>query len=178
MPEPLSNEEAFCVLEPYFIAARGFFVAYCERIGLDSAGVAKTRFECSPEMHDTDRHYAGTTLDGRKVLVAPEMADLPEDTVSAIMAHEFGHVIDHQFPAHFVLVEGELLFVGDVAPTDARAEQARIARMRQWQKRSHHEIEVVADLIAKEAIGSRIGYSGKCMLQGLNRGVPRPKELR
>ncbi len=40
------------------------------------------------------------------------------------------------------------------------------------------EIEVIADLIAQAAIGSRIGYSGKCMLQGLNRGVPRPEGLR
>lgn len=178
MSEPLSNEEAYCVLEPYFVAARGFFVTYCDSLGLDSKGVAKTRFECSPEMHDTERHFAGTTLDGRKVLCAPEMADLPEDTVSAIMAHEFGHVVDHQFPAHFVVVDGQLHFVGDVEPSNPRAEQARIARMRQWNKRTAHEIEVIADLIAQAAIGSRIGYSGKCMLQGLNRGVPRPEGLR
>lgn len=178
MSEPLSSEEAYCVLEPYFVAARGFFVVYCEKLGLDSKCIEKTRFECSPEVHDDERHFAGTTLDGRKVLCAPEMADLPEDTVSAIMAHEFGHVVDHQFPAQFVVVDDDLVFLGDVEPSNPRAEQARIARMRQWNKRTHHEIEVVADHIAQAAIGSRIGYSGKCMLQGLNRGVPRPEGLR
>jgi len=173
----ISKEEAFCVIEPFFVAAQILFVQYCKDLGLDDR-IKSTRLECSEEIHDTDRHFAGTTLDGRKVLVAPEMAELPEDTVAAIMAHEFGHVVDHQFPAYFVCVEDELVFVGDVDVSTPRGAQAKVARMRQWEKRPVDELERLADLIAHQATGSRIGYSGKCLLQGLNRGTPRPKGLR
>lgn len=174
---PRGNDEAYAILEPYFLAARELFTKYCEDLGL-GRGVEKTSFECRSEMHDTERHFAGTTEDGKKVLAAPEMADLPEDTVAAIFAHEFGHAVDHRYPSYFILYEGELVYVGPVEGEDKRAEQARVARMRQWDRRGYHEVEVVADKIAEAVTGSRIGYSGKCMLQGLNRGVPRPEHLR
>lgn len=171
------NEEAHAILEPYFLAAREMFAEYCEKLGLGSE-VQNTSFECWKAMHDTERHYAGTSPDGRKIYAAPEMADLPEDTVAALFAHEFGHVVDHRYPSMFVLVEEQLVFVGSVEGEDKRAEQARIARMRQWSRRKYDEVEVVADKVAEEVTGSRIGYSGPCMLQGLNRGVPRPEGLR
>lgn len=173
-----SNDEAHAILEPYFLAARELFAKYCDDLGLDGREVAKTKFECRSEMHDTERHFAGTTLDGRKVLAAPEMADLPEDTVAAIFAHEFGHVVDHRYPSFFVFSEERLIYVGPVEGEDRRAEQARVARMKQWDRRNYHEVEVTADLLAEAVTGSRIGYSGKCMLQGLNRGVARPEKLR
>ena len=173
----LSNEEAHAVLEPYFFVARRLFTEYCEGVGLGDA-VRKTKFECREDIHDTDRHFAATTLDGRKVLAAPELADLSEDIVAAIFAHEFGHVLDHLYPTCFVCAEEELVFVGLVPEEgDARADQTRLARMRQWEAREDHVIEVTADLIAEQVTGSRIGYSGACMLQGLNRGVVRPKDL-
>lgn len=177
MGRTVSKEEAFYVMEPYFVAARSLFVEYCATLGLDDQ-VKKTRLECSSDVRDSERHFAGTTLDGKKVVVAPEMAELPEDTVAAIMAHEFGHVVDHLYPAQFVCVEEQLMFVGDVDVSEPRGIQAKMARMRQWEKRPYHEIELLADLIAEQATGSRIGYCGKCLLQGLNRGIPRPKNLR
>lgn len=164
-------------MEPYFIAARTLFVEYCEQRGLGAA-VKDTKFECRSEMHDTPRHFAGTSLDGRKVLAAPELAELPEDNVAAIFAHEFGHVVDHRFPGRFVYADEELVLVAEVPEGVHRGDQARVARMRQWEAREDDEIERVADAIAEQATGQRIGYSGPCMLQGLNRGVERPRDLR
>lgn len=175
--ESLTEEQAFAVLEPYFIAARSLFIAYCEQRGLGDV-VKTTQFECRPDMHDTDRHFAGTTLDGRKVCAAPELAELPEDNVAAILAHEFGHVVDHRYPGRFVYADEELVLLAEVPEGAHRGDQARVARMKQWEGRDDDEIERVADAIAEQATGQQIGYSGPCMLQGLNRGKPRPKGLR
>lgn len=173
----LSCEEAFAVLEPYFLVARSIFTAYCIQRGLGDA-VKATQFECRPDMHDTERHFAGTTLDGRKVCAAPEMANLPEDTVAAILAHEFGHVLDHRYPGCFVCAREELVFVAAVAEEGDRGDQTRVARMQQWTARGEDEIELVADLVAEKATGIRIGYTGPCMLQAMNRGRSRPLGLR
>jgi len=187
--EPCNNVavdkgSAQVILEPYFIAARDEFLIFCEEQELGNV-VKKTCLECHAEAHDTERHFAGTSTDGRLIVVAPQMADLPEDTVGAIFAHEFGHVVDHLYPGRFVVenAEGpspELVFLRDEAFDDEnpRKVQSRIARIRQWEARSEHEIEVTADLIAERVLGHRIGYEGPCMLQGFNRGVRRPKKLR
>ena len=75
----------------------------------------------------------------------------------------------------FVIVQDELVcYPDEYDANDARTGQSRIARMRQWQARTHHEIELTADLIAEQVLGHRIGYSGPCMLQSFNRGVPPP----
>lgn len=171
----ISDEEAYAILEPYFVVARKICTEYCQGLGLGD-GVKNTKFECRRDIHDSERHFAATTLDGRKVLAAPELADLSEDTVAAIFAHEFGHVLDHLYPTCFVCVEEELVFVGKV-PDGEHSDQTRIARMKQWEGRDDHTVEVTADLIAEQVTGSRIGYEGPCMLQGLNRGVKRPKHL-
>lgn len=173
---PLSVEEAHVILEPYFLAARDLFTSFCEAKGLGDA-VSRTRFECRTDVHDTERHFAGATTDGKLIVLAVEMPDLPEDTVAAIVAHEFGHIVDHLYPGQFQLIDEELVLLADPAG-DARAEYVRSARYRQWSARDYHSVELAADRIAEQAIGSRIGYSGKCMLQGLNRGVPRPRNLR
>ncbi len=166
---PLSEEEAFAVLEPYFKAASGLYEEYCERIGMP---FKRVRLECRTDMHDTPRHFAGASTDGRLIAVAPHMADLPEDTVAAIFAHEFGHIIDHQNPGVFALRGEELV---RHRGTD---EKHLIARMKQWDARDYDAVEITADLIAQQVIGKRIGYSGPCLLQGFDRGVPRPRGLR
>lgn len=171
------DDDAYAVLEPYFLVARQIFVDYCEEKGLGK-GVERTTFECREDIHDSPRHFAAASVDGRKIYAAPELADQSEDTVAAIFAHEFGHICDHRYPAHWVLVDEKLVFLGSVEPNDKRSEQARVARMRQWEKRDDHEVEVLADKIAEDATGSRIGYCGPCMLQGLNRGTPRSKDIR
>lgn len=168
----LTDEAAFAVLEPYFLAAKSVFEDYCVERGLGTQ-IRKTQFECRRDIHDSERHFAATSVDGLKVFAAPELADLPEDTVAAIFAHEFGHVVDHLYPGRYLVVEEELCFF-EVEPVD----EVRVARVRQWRKRDDDEVELAADMIAEQATGHRIGYSGPCMLQGLNRGVPRPKGLR
>jgi len=177
----LSEAEAYAILEPYFLAAKEVYAEYTLKLGLGK-GIRRTRLECRAEMHDTERHFAGATTDGRLIAVAPEMAELPEDTVAAIFAHEFGHVVDHLHPGRFVLEESEesLIYVPECEyrVEDLRTAQVRVASMRQWEAREEDVIELTADLIAEQAIGHRIGYSGACMLQGFNRGKRRPKGLR
>lgn len=173
---------ARAILEPYFVAVREEFLTFClaQKLGTE---IRKTKFECRSEVRDSERHFAATTTDGRLVVAAPDLADLPEDTVGAILAHEFGHVVDHLYPGRFLVAEeeGELIFFKDEIsynPKDERTAQVRVARMRQWEARSDHEVELTADLIVEQVLGHRVGYSGLCMLQGFNRGVRRPKELR
>lgn len=173
----LSVEEAYMVLEPYYLSAQVIFIEYCQELQLGPE-IKKTQLECRPEMHDGGRHFAGTTLDGKLVCVAPELAELPEGTVAAIFAHELGHAVDHLHPGRFFWDGEELVFVKDSIGEDPRQQQARVARMKRWESRSEDEIELVADLIAEQATGNRIGYTGPCLLQDLNRGVRRPKGLR
>jgi hypothetical protein len=173
------EEEALVIIEPYFEAAREVYGAFYEASGLDSKGLMKLRLECSPEMHDTPRHFAGASVDGRKIVVAPEIVLLPEDTVAAILAHEFGHITDFLHAGRFVcdVVDRKLGFLREGAEDDYRTARTRVARMRQWRSREDHVIEVTADLIAEVVIGKPIGYAGPCLLQGFDRGVPRPPTL-
>ncbi len=167
------------ILEPYFEAAREIYVEYAKSHGLSVKPLKRVRLACRRDMHDTDRHFAGASEDGTLIAAAPEMVDLPEDTVAAIFAHEFGHILDFQNPSKFScdVGEGQLLCLADLGEGE-REDRTRVARMRQWSKRDAHEVELTADLIAEQVIGVRIGYSGPCMLQGFGRGVPRPKKLR
>lgn len=175
----LAPEVAYAILEPYFEAAREAFIEYLKSIDLPTKGLKSVRLECSPDMHDTPRHFAGASEDGRVIAVAPQMVNLHEDTVAAILSHEFGHIVDFLNPATFSCIpeEGVLLRLKDLGQGE-RADRTRVARMRQWERRDAHCVELTADLIAEQAIGVRIGYSGPCMLQGFGRGVPRPKALR
>jgi hypothetical protein len=167
-------------LEPYFEAAREVYLEFAEARGLSVAGLRRVKLECGLDMHDTPRHFAGASTDGSRIRLAPHMVDLPEDTVAAIIAHEFGHIVDYLNPAAFVcnVEESSLILITEQHEDEKRADKTRIARVRQWDARDDHSIELTADLIAQEVIGKRIGYSGPCMLQGFARGVPRPTKLR
>lgn len=173
----MDETAAQAILEPYFFAAREEFHKFCvdQKLGNE---VRRTRFECEGVVHDTPRHFAGTTLDGRLVVAALELADLPEDTVAAIFAHEFGHVVDHLYPGRFGLAREELVFYREVDLQNEKAGKARVARAKQWEGRSADEVELTADLLVERVLGHRVGYSGPCMLQGFNRGMRRPRGLR
>lgn len=164
-------DEAFAILEPYFLAVRAHFIGSCP-------SVKKVSLDVTREMHDTARHFAG--WNGRSVLVAPEMVQLPEETVLAILSHEFGHAVDFLHPGAYVLVDGEgLVRQGEVTGKDKRAEQARVARARRWEKRDDDTVERTADAIAEMVTGQSIGYAGPCLLQTFGAGVrPRPEGLR
>ncbi len=172
-------DAALAILEPYFEAAREIYLKFSKGRGLNVRGLKKVRLECREDMHDTERHFAGASEDGTRIAIAPQAVDLPEDTLAAIIAHEFGHIVDFLNPGMFLCdtEEQTLILVSEKDEDEARAGKTRFARIRQWEKRDSHSIELTADLIAEEAIGTRIGYSGPCMLQGFGRGVSRPEDL-
>jgi hypothetical protein len=174
------REVALAILEPYFEAAREVYLDFASARGLDLRGLKKLRLECDPDMHDTPRHFAGAAQDGSVIVLAPQLVDLPEDTVAAIIAHEFGHILDFLNPGHFVsdMEAQALVLLRESDADEQRAAKNRLARVRQWEARDEHSVELTADLIAQAAIGQRIGYSGPCMLQGFGRGVSRPAKLR
>jgi len=171
----LSPEEAFAVLEPYFVAVREVFVDA-------GAPVGSVVLEVAPWVHDGPRHFAATAESGRTIVCAPELAQLPEETVLAILSHEFGHAEDFSTPGrYFVDDDGELLSHIDenaAALEQKMGRQARIARMKRWGSRDHDMVERTADAIAKLRVGREIGYAGPCSLQSFSRGVrPRPRGL-
>lgn len=116
------------------------------------------------------------------MVVAPEIAELPEETLLAILSHEFGHATDFLYPTEFVLVDdGELVRLPSVPVKliDRKAEQANLARMNAWQRRDADTVERTADAIAERFTGHLVGYCGPCELQCFDRGHrPRRKGLR
>jgi hypothetical protein len=171
-----TDEEAEAVIEPYFLAVQETFVkAGAERC-------KKVRFEVAPWIHDSARHFAACEDTGRRMVVAPEIAELPEETLLAILSHEFGHATDFLYPAEFVLIDdGELVRLPRVPAKliNKKAEQANLARMNAWQRRDSDSIERTADAIAERYTGHLVGYCGPCELQCFDRGRrPRRKGLR
>lgn len=166
----LSPEQALAVIEPYFVVLRDdYFIEH----GL--AAVSRTAIYCAPWVHDSERHFAACREDGLAVIAAPEMAELPYGTMSAILAHELGHAVDYLYPGEFALGR-------DQTALRRRREDftdAQWARwMRCWEDRSDDVIEYTADAIAELVTGARIGYSGPCKLQAFSRGQARPQGLR
>lgn len=162
---------AFAVLEPYFLATREVFVATDNR-------AKRVRMLCATDAHDAPRHFAGCSEDGRLIVVAPQMVELPEKTVAGIFAHELGHALDFARPAEYVVVADELRRVPWPQGTEKPDNQERVARMRQWRDRDHDTVERTADAIAEWVMGVKIGYSGPCLLQSLGEGRSRPIGLR
>jgi len=172
----LTVEEAEAVIEPYFLAVQEVFV------GSGATKCKKTRFEVAPWIHDSPRHFAACEDTGRVIIVAPEFAELPEETVIAILSHEFGHATDFLYPGAFVLVDdGELVKMPPVPQklSNKKAEQANVARMQAWERRDKDAVERTADAIAEMHTGHLIGYCGPCELQCFDRGTrPRRSGLR
>ena len=172
----LTVEEAEAVIEPYFLAVQEVF------IGNGSKRCKKTRLEIAPWIHDSPRHFAACEDTGNVIITAPEFAELPEETVLAILSHEFGHATDFLYPGEFVLIEDSELVRYPPVPAkliDAKAEQAHLARIKSWEHRSKDTIERTADFITEMFTGKLIGYCGPCELQCFNRGHrPRRPGLR
>ncbi len=181
----LTCDEALVILDPFFEAVREVFIG-SEMNLFGQSKMRRVRVECAPWVHDKARHFAGATEDGRSILVTPELAELPELTVVAILAHEFGHAMDFAYPALFGWSPDGLVHPlkrGGRRPTmtmndPKRQAQAATAAMRQWRDRDADTVERVADAIAEEITGRRVGYSGPCRLQTLDAGMPRPAGLR
>jgi len=173
---PLTVEEAEAVIEPYFLAVRDVFV------GNGATKCKRVTLEIAPWIHDSPRHFAATEESGKLMVVSPEFAELPEDTVIAILSHEFGHAVDFLYPGEYMLVDdGELVKMPRVPPgkLDLKGTQASVARSRSWRDRDKDTIERTVDSIAEMFTGHLIGYCGPCELQCFDRGHrPRRPGLR
>ncbi len=165
----LSEERNVLVLEPYYLALQEDFVA----AGFPLA--KRTTFYVAPWIHDSPRHFAACREDGLSIVVAPELVELPEQTVCGIVAHELGHAVDFLYPGQFALGQGgSALRRG---PGDLGEEQwARW--MLDWGARDDDQVEMTADAIAELGTGRRIGYLGPCQLQSFDGGRARPQGLR
>lgn len=178
MKASLSCREAKIVVEPYFDEIRALFV----EAGLSR--IKKVKLQCGP-VHDTERHFAGCVDDGSRIIVAAEIADLPDENLVAILSHEMGHAADFVYPMRWQLTEDGLREWAhpDWAVGGAPDERMLYNRRKQWDAREHDEIERTADAVAEWAYGKMgapkvIRYAGPCMLQSFSEGVaPRPVGL-
>lgn len=165
----LDCDEAWLILEPFFSEMQDVFVD----AGLDLC--RRTRLYCAPWVHDTPRHFAACRTDGRAIVVAPEMAELPYPTVIAMFAHEFGHAADYLYPGEFQVDDDRELVRLDRDDFD---DVTWANWMRAWEGRDADAIEFSADAIAEYATGAPVGYLGPCQLQCFHLGRARPEGLR
>lgn len=157
------------MLEPYFLAVQERFVAF----GLERC--ARPSLRCAEWIHDSPRHFAACTDDGLQIYAAPELADMPDNTVLAIFAHEFGHATDFLYPAQFARTRNGAV-QRDFGAVSERQVRAWISG---WHQRDADAIEFAADAIAEHVLGIPIGYQGPCLLQCFNCGDSRrPSGLR
>lgn len=165
----LGPSESFLILESFFVAAQELFVEK----GLTEC--SRTRLYVAPWVHDSPRHFAATRDDGLAMILAPEMVELPPETVDAIVKHEFGHAADFLYPGEFVLGPERVAQRRDRTTfTDAQWHRW----LRDWEKRDDDVVEFVADAIAESVDGRRLGYYGPCLLQSFELGKARPQGLR
>ena len=166
----IDPEEANVIVLPYFDAVRDTFAEFEPEPGRPLAQCANVRFEIDERFHDTDRHYAACRDDGRRIYLAPQVLFLKQETLVAILAHEFGHATDFLYPGHWQTpLEGpaRARWLGDPAS----------GWRRKWEERNGDQVEWAADGIAEAVTGKKIGYCGRCLVQCFS-GIPRPKGLR
>lgn len=129
-------------------------------------------------MFDGGRHFAGCREDGARIALAPQLVELPEQTITAILAHEFGHAVDGLYPAEWEARRGAPAAWLERREGDGRVDRA-YARLRQfWAERSAALVELAADSIAHAIVGHRVEYCGPCLVQCWSGGIERPDELR
>lgn len=169
-----NTEVAAAVLEPHFFAVRDAFIDFEVEPGRNLSRLKRTRMVVDPGVHDSPRHFAQCREDGLLIKLAPEAADLPVETLVAILVHEFGHATDFAYPGNWVTpARGQdALWIGD--RTDKPARKWR----RLWLERSDDQVEWAADAIATSVTGLEVQYCGPCLVQCFSGGKPRPEELR
>jgi len=180
----LTSEEAHAIIEPYFDAVQETFV------GGGAKRAKSVHFEVHPWVHDSPRHFAACSEHGTPILAAPDLAELPEETLLAILSHEFGHAVDFLYPAEYEVREGGIVRLPEIPPGNLKrffdgdehlgkkADQVVLARMKRWYDRDVDTVEATADAIAVGFTGRAIGYCGPCDIQCFDRGRPRPAGLR
>lgn len=193
------TEIAHAVLQPHFDAVRDVFAGLSAASPIALGRVRRTKFIVDDSARNSARHFAATRTDGLLMVFAPQLVELPVETVVAIVAHEFGHALDFAYPGCWTWPRGEagpVQWVGEDKAAHARAWRGIFGKpaarsrtgmdddapavnwMRAWGDRTEDEIEWAADGIAWAVTGRRPLYSGPCMLQGFSGGQPRPANLR
>lgn len=191
-------EIAHSVVQPHFDAVRDVFVGFAVEPGRHLDKLKQVRLVVDEGAHDSKRHFAATSESGRLIVVAPEIVDLPLETLVAIVTHEFGHAADFCYPACWTWPKAAAAkgaWVGEGAQARARAWRSAFGKERAvsrapeddrapaenwafaWNRRSPDQVEWAADGIAERVTGRRIGYAGDCMLQTFA-AEPRPAGLR
>lgn len=186
-----NGEVAAAILEPHFDAVRDAFVDFEVEPGQRLDALRRTRFIVDDDVHDTERHYAMCRDDGLLIRVAPEAVSLDIETLTAILAHEFGHAADFAYPGRWVATRGKKArWIGEGGSWSydkgkavwqpERSKNGRRARryQRLWHQRNDDQIEWSADSIAYAVTGLKISYCGPCMLQCFSGANVRPGGLR
>ena len=168
-----SETMAAMVIRPSFDAVQDVFSEYHRRFG-GSHEIERVSLLVNPERHDSERHFAACAMSGKLIEIAPEGADLPLETLTAIICHELGHASDFLNPGSWEFVSRDK--PARWVPEDAKPEK-RKAIERRWLNRDDDEIEWWADSIAYAVTGRKIGYCGPCLLQCFD-GARRPRGLR
>lgn len=185
-------ELAAFMLEPHFDAVRDCFVEFEPEPGEALIKLRRTRLVVDDSVRTSERHYAACRDDGLLIKIAPEATSLDARTLTAIIAHEFGHAADFAYPGRWLAFQDEPAIWlseggawvrdrhGDMQwnpETGAEAKQVR-KWQRMWHRRSDAQVEWAADSIAYAVTGHKIGYCGPCMIQCFSGGRPRPESLR
>lgn len=185
MVSAVSQEEvAAFVIAPHFRAVQDIFSVFETEPGHPLAKLAKVKFIIDPEIHDKPRHFAATEVsaaktrdDGMLMLFAPEIIELPVETLVAIISHEFGHAADFAYASRWVMRPDGPGVATWIDSEDLDTKEFR-AWSKLWNERSADQIEWAADGIAEAVTGQKLTYCGDCMLQCFGGGVERPKGLR
>jgi hypothetical protein len=185
-------ELAAAVIEPHFDAVRDVYAGFEPEPGKRLTTLKRTRFVVEPGVHDSERHYAMCRDDGLLIKVAPEAAQLDLETLTAVLAHEFGHAADFAYPGRWVPSRGKrAIWIGEGGcwhydqhgNAEWRPQKGNDGRrVRKWQslwhERDDDQVEWSADSIAYTVTGLKIQYCGPCLLQCFGAGAARPAGLR
>jgi hypothetical protein len=165
---------AHTIIEPYFDLGVEQAKRFVQQQGFDPSKLDSVRLRVDAAMHDKERHFGGCRTDGKVLVLAPQIVDLPEPVLGAVMLHELGHAVDFLYPGVFTL-QGRRL---QVAQQDFRGQRNALNRAARWDERDKDTVEFTADAIAEAMSGRQIGYLGPCQIQALGARTPRPRGLR
>jgi hypothetical protein len=163
-----------CIIQPYFDAVRYKFASFKPEPSVALSKLSKVGFLIEPAVHNTPRHFAACRDDGGLILLAPEFADLSEENVIAMLAHEFGHAADFAYPGNWVTSDDPTkaaVWIGN------RNDKQAMRWRKFWMGRNTDQQEMAADSIVKTITGKTVGYCGDLTIQCFT-GKPRPVGLR
>jgi len=89
----VSEQEAHVILEPLFENIWEDVQDMCEK---------PVKLEVKQNMES----FTGFNTDGTKIFLGVEIVEMDTEIVYELILHTFGHIIDHQYPAMFI-IEGE-----------------------------------------------------------------------